>query len=84
VGAKDFTQKRAYRNTPLSEKDKATNKTKSSIRAKVEHPFRILKTVFGHTKVRYKGLVKNANYLFMALGLVNIYRQRRHLLSQCA
>lgn len=84
IGAKDFTQKRAYRNKPLSQEDKATNKTKSRVRAKVEHPFRILKNIFGYTKVRYKGLVKNANYLFMALGLVNLYMQRRYLLAYCA
>lgn len=83
IGAKDFTQKRAYRNKPLSEDDKAANKTKSRVRAKVEHPFRILKNIFGYTKVRYKGLVKNANHLFMAMGLVNLYMQRGHLLARC-
>ena len=37
--AKDFTNKRAYRNRPLTDADKATNRRKSSVRSKVEHPF---------------------------------------------
>jgi IS5 family transposase len=40
------------------------------VRAKVEHPFLILKRVFGFTKVRYRGLEKNATRLFVARGLI--------------
>ena len=78
--AKDFTNKKGCRNRPLSDEDKAKNKTKSRVRAKVEHPFLILKRIFGFNKVRYRGLDKNANRLFVACGLVNIYMARRHLL----
>jgi len=78
--AKDFTNQKGYRNRPLSDKDKARNKTKSSVRAKVEHPFLILKRIFGFNKVRYRGLDKNANRLFVACGLVNLYMARRQLL----
>jgi len=38
---------------------RAKNKTKSSVRAKVEHPFLIIKRLFGFVKTRYKGLAKN-------------------------
>ena len=59
--AKDFTNKRAYRNRPLTEADKDTNRRKSSVRSKVEHPFLTLKRIWGFAKVRYRGLAKNAN-----------------------
>lgn len=78
--AKDFTNKKAHRNRPLSAEDKARNTTKSRVRAKVEHPFLILKRIFGFNKVRYRGLDKNANRLFVACGLVNLYMARRLLL----
>jgi IS5 family transposase len=78
--AKDFTKKKGSRNCPLSDGDKAKNKTKSKVRAKVEHPFLVLKRVFGFSKVRYRGLEKNATRLFVACGLVNLYMVRRRLL----
>ena len=78
--AKDFTNKKGCRNRPLSDEDKARNNTKSKVRAKVEHPFLILKRIFGFNKVRYRGLDKNANRLFVACGLTNLYMARRHLL----
>ena len=78
--AQDFTNKKGRRNRPLTEADKARNRTKSQVRAKVEHPFHVLKRVFGFVKVRYRGLAKNANWLFVACGLVNLYMARRHLL----
>ena len=78
--AKDFTNQKGCRNRPLSDKDKARNKTKSKVRAKVEHTFLILKRIFGFNKVRYRGLDKNANRLFVACGLVNLYMARRQLL----
>lgn len=47
---------------------------KASIRAKVEHPFRIIKCQFGFTKARYRGLMKNDNKLAMLFALANIVR----------
>ena len=70
--AKDFTNKRAYRNKPLSERDKQVNTTKSQTRAKVEHPFLTLKRHWGFAKARYRGLAKNANRAFSMLALINI------------
>ncbi len=78
--AKDFTNNKGARNRPLSVEDKSKNRTKSKVRAKVEHPFLILKRIFGFNKVRYRGLDKNANRLFVACGLVNLYMARRQLL----
>lgn len=70
--AKDFTNKRASRNRPLTDADKETNRRKSQVRAKVEHPFRPLKSIFGFAKARYRGLAKNANRAFALLALINI------------
>jgi transposase, IS5 family len=72
--ARDFTNQRAYRNTPLTERDKQVNRTKSQTRAKVEHPFLTLKRLWGFAKVRYRGLAKNANRTFAMLALINIER----------
>ncbi|HFK7083237.1 TPA: transposase, partial [Enterobacter roggenkampii] len=47
---------------------------KASIRAKVEHPFRIIKRQFGFVKARYKGLLKNDNQLAMLFTLANLFR----------
>jgi IS5 family transposase len=80
--AKDFTNKRAYRNRPLSEVDKQTNRRKSSVRAKVEHAFRPLKSLWGFAKVRYRGLFKNANRAFAMLALINLSKWGRPLTGQ--
>ncbi|GAA0440586.1 hypothetical protein GCM10009412_14850 [Aeromonas salmonicida subsp. achromogenes] len=52
----------------------AFEKLKSSIRAKVEHPFRLIKRQFGFVKARYKGLMKNDNQLAMLFRLANLFR----------
>jgi IS5 family transposase len=78
--AKDFTNKRASRNRPLTEADRAVNRTKSRVRAKVEHPFGVVKRLWGFTKVCYRGLAKNANRLFVAFALSNLFVSRNKLL----
>ena len=80
--AKDFTHKRAYKNRPLTEADKATNRRKSSIRSKVEHPFLTLKRLWGFTKVRYRGLAKNANRAFAMLAMINLNKWGRPLTGE--
>lgn len=50
---------------------------KARIRAKVEHPFRVIKRPFGHVKVCYRGLVKNTAQLHMLLTLTNRWMARR-------
>ena len=80
--ARDFTNQRAYRNRPLTDADKLTNRRKSSVRAKVEHVFRPLKTLWGFAKARYRGLTKNANRAFAMLALVNVNKWGRPLTGQ--
>ena len=77
--AQDFTHAKGRRNQPLSEAAKARNRTKSKVRAKVEHVFGVMKRVFGFTKVRYRGLAKNAHALFVLCALTNLYMARRRL-----
>jgi IS5 family transposase len=64
----------------LTDADRAKNRTKSKVRAKVEHPFLVIKRIFGFSKVRYRGLDKNANRVFVTCGLANLYLARRLLL----
>jgi IS5 family transposase len=54
---------------------------KDSVRAKVEHPFRVIKCQFGFTKVRYKGLAKNTAQLVTLFALSNLWMMRRHLIG---
>lgn len=54
---------------------------KASIRAKVEHPFRVIKRQFGHVKVRYRGLAKNTAQLHTLFALSNLWMARRRILQ---
>jgi IS5 family transposase len=54
-------------------------KIKASIRAKVEHPFRVIKRQFGFVKVRYRGLAKNAAQLKTLFALSNLWMARKKL-----
>lgn len=54
---------------------------KASIRAKVEHPFRVIKRQFGHTKVRYRGLKKNTAQLFTLFMLSNLWMVRKRFMQ---
>ena len=56
-------------------------KLKASVRAKVEHPFRVIKCQFGFTKVRYKGLGKNTAQLMTLFALSNLWMARRQLMG---
>jgi IS5 family transposase len=57
---------------------------KASVRAKVEHPFRVLKQQFGFTKVRYRGLKKNTAQIVTLFALSNLWMARRHLMETSA
>lgn len=78
--ARDFTNKRYRHRGVVDEVERAKNRTKSKVRARVEHAFGILKRVFGFAKVRYRGISKNADRLFVACALVNLYIARKRLL----
>ena len=56
-------------------------KIKASVRAKVEHPFRVLKRQFGYTKVRYRGLTKNTAQIVTLFALSNLWMARRRLVG---
>ena len=64
----------------LTGANKRTNRRRSSTRARVEHIFRVIKRQFGYTKVRYRGLAKNAAQVFSLIGLTNLYLARRRLM----
>lgn len=59
--AQDMTCRRTRTKHGVDELQRAKNRSKSRVRAKVEHPFRILKRIFGFEKIRYRGLAKNHN-----------------------
>jgi IS5 family transposase len=79
--AQSFIQSKAHRHRPLSKDERARNRTKSKVRAKVEHAFLVIKRIFGWAKVRYRGLAKNTHWLFISCGLANLYVARRRLLA---
>ena len=78
--AKDFTNQRYRYRGMVDEVERGKNRTKSSVRAKVEHPFHVIKRVFGFIKVRYRGLAKNTERLWVTCGLANLFIMRRRLL----
>lgn len=79
--AKDFTNKRCRFRGKVNEVEKAKNRNKSRVRAKVEHVFGVIKNIFGFRKVRYRGLAKNLHRLEVTAALTNLYMVRRRLLN---
>jgi IS5 family transposase len=77
--AQDMTSRRVQYKNFVDELQKAKNRVKARVRAKVEHPFRILKRIFGFEKVRYRGLKKNHERLCACFALVNLYLHRKRL-----
>ena len=66
---------------PLDGLIEQLERTKASIRAKVEHPFRVLKQQFGYVKVRYRGLKKNTAQIVTPFALSNLWMVRHKLLA---
>lgn len=73
-------QAKAGRHRPLTEEQKATNRNKSRVRAKGEHPFHVIKRVFGFAKVRYRGLTKNTHRVLVTCALANLFMMRGRVL----
>ena len=69
---------------PMDAPTEQVERIKASIRAKVEHPFRVIKGQFGHVKVRYRGLVKNTAQLHTLFALANLWMVRRRLSGSLA
>lgn len=61
---------------------KAQERAKGSVRAKVEHPFRVIKRQFDYIKTRFKGLARNTNQLVTLFALANLWLARKRLLSR--
>ena len=78
--AQDCTHRRYRYKDHIDEVERAKNRTKSTVRSKVEHVFGVMKLKFGFVKVRYRGLAKNANRLFATCALVNLFMVRKKLL----
>ena len=79
--AKDCTNRQCKWKDFLDEVIKAKNRNKSRIRARVEHSIGVIKRVFGFTKVRYRGLAKNGNRVFVTAALANIFLVRYSVLG---
>ena len=82
--AQDCTHRRYRYKDHIDEVERAKNRTKSTVRSKVEHVFGVMKLKFGFVKVRYRGLVKNANRLFATCALVNLFMVRKKLMATAA
>jgi len=78
--ARDCIHRRYRYKGRVDEVERAKNRTKSTVRSKVEHVFGVMKLKFGFVKVRYRGLTKNANRLFATCALVNLFMVRKRLL----
>lgn len=78
--AKDFTNRRYRQRGMVDLVERRKNRTKSKVRARVEHSIGVVKRVFGFAKVRYRGLKKNAHRLLVTCALANLFIARRHLL----
>ncbi|MGF6604207.1 IS5 family transposase [Paraburkholderia sp. GAS448] len=72
---------KAMQEGPLKDLVIAVERTKAQIRARVEHPFHVVKNLFRHRKVRYKGLAKNTAQLFSLFALANLVIAKNQLLS---
>ncbi len=79
--AQSFIQAKAHRHRPPRENEQAKNRTKSKVRAKVEHVFLVIKRIFGWSKVRYRGWAKNTYWRVISCGLANLYMARQRLLA---
>jgi len=64
----------------VDEVERAKNRSKSTVRSKVEHVFAVMKLKFGFVKLHFRGLQKNATQLFAVCALANLYLARKKLL----
>jgi len=72
---------RGTKHRALTKMQRARNRRLSRVRATVEHPFLVVKRLWGHTKVRYRGIAKNLAQMHTLFALANVYRVRRQLVS---
>ena len=80
VAARRSTYKKHGKRSLLYRTKRRIEKAKAQTRAKVEHPFRVIKRQFGYVKVRFRGLAKNTAQLVTLFALSNLWMARRYLL----
>lgn len=83
-GVRYRVNRRGHPRKPLSEYWRRVNRSRSRTRARGEHGFHVVKRLWGFSKVRYRGLAKNAARVFTAFALANLYLLRRRLLPSGA
>lgn len=81
IAARRSTYKQLSKRSALYKAKRKIEKAKAQVRAKVEHPFRVIKRQFDYTKVRFRGLAKNTAQLVTLFALSNLWMARRHLRS---
>ena len=81
AGIEFNVNQRGSRSHPLTHRQRARNRRLSRVRATVEHPFLVVKRLWGHAKVRYRGIEKNLAQMNTLFALANLYRVRYRLMS---
>jgi len=79
AGIRYRVNRRGTKQHPLSQRWRAINRARSRVRARGEHAFHVVKTLWGFTKVRYRGLAKNTARVFALFALANLYLVRHRL-----
>src|SRR5262249_45141860 len=79
LGVRYRVNRRGTVQHPVSERWRLINRARSRVRARGEHAFRVVKQLWGFTKVRYRGLAKNLARAFTMFALANLYLLRRRL-----
>jgi IS5 family transposase len=81
AGIRYRINRRARPGRHLTQRQRDTNRRRSGTRARGEHAFQVVKTLWGFAKVRYRGLAKNTVRAFAVFALANLYLVRRTLLQ---
>jgi IS5 family transposase len=81
IAARRSTYKKLGKRSVLYKAKRKIEKAKAQVRAKVEHPFRVIKRQFGYVKTRFRGLAKNTAQLVTLFALSNLWMARRQLLA---
>lgn len=81
VGIEFNVNQRGSKHRPLTKAQRARNRRLSRVRATVEHPFLVVKRLWGHAKVRYRGIKKNLTQMYTLFALANVFRVRQQLMT---
>lgn len=81
VAMRPGKRKALAKSDPIDALTDKIEKLKASVRAKVEHPFRVIKRQFGFVMVRYRGLAKNTAQLKTLFALSNLWMARKRILQ---